>query len=148
MLGEVLTAIVTPFKRDGSVDVDSFRALARHLVDNGSDGLVVTGTTGESPTLHQDEERFELYAAALDEVGGRRPPRARPDRARRSSSVAEGRALARRPGDDQPVGAVVDEVAASRAKAVDIDGAARSNGVMVAVSTPPSTPRSYLRGRT
>ena len=51
MLGEVLTAIVTPFKRDGAVDLDSFRALARHLVDNGSDGLVVTGTTGESPTL-------------------------------------------------------------------------------------------------
>ena len=70
MLGEVLTAIVTPFKRDGSVDLDSFRALARHLVDNGSDGLVVTGTTGESPTL-TDDERFELYAAALDEVGDR-----------------------------------------------------------------------------
>jgi 4-hydroxy-tetrahydrodipicolinate synthase len=46
MLGEVLTAIVTPFKADGSVDLDAFRALARHLVDNGSDGLVVTGTTG------------------------------------------------------------------------------------------------------
>jgi 4-hydroxy-tetrahydrodipicolinate synthase len=70
MLGEVLTAIVTPFKADGSVDVDSFRALARHLVANGSDGLVVTGTTGESPTL-SDEERFELYAAAVDEVGDR-----------------------------------------------------------------------------
>jgi 4-hydroxy-tetrahydrodipicolinate synthase len=68
MLGEVLTAIVTPFARDGSVDLDRFRALARHLVDNGSDGLVVTGTTGESPTL-SDEERFELYAAAVDEVG-------------------------------------------------------------------------------
>jgi 4-hydroxy-tetrahydrodipicolinate synthase len=70
MLGEVLTAIVTPFARDGSVALDRFRALARHLVDNGSDGLVVTGTTGESPTL-TDEERFELYAAALDEVGDR-----------------------------------------------------------------------------
>ena len=70
MLGEVLTATVTPFKRDGSLDLDGFRALARHLVDNGSDGLVVTGTTGESPTL-SDDERFELYAAALDEVGDR-----------------------------------------------------------------------------
>jgi 4-hydroxy-tetrahydrodipicolinate synthase len=70
MLGEVLTAIVTPFKADGSVDLDAFRALARHLVDNGSDGLVVTGTTGESPTLG-DEERFELYAAAIEEVGDR-----------------------------------------------------------------------------
>jgi 4-hydroxy-tetrahydrodipicolinate synthase len=70
MLGEVLTAIVTPFKPDGGVDLDAFRALSRHLVDNGSDGLVVTGTTGESPTL-TDEERFELYAAAIDEVGDR-----------------------------------------------------------------------------
>lgn len=70
MLGEVLTAIVTPFKRDGSIDLDSFRALARHLVDNGSDGLVVTGTTGESPTL-ADDERFALYEAALEEVGDR-----------------------------------------------------------------------------
>ena len=70
MLGEVLTAIVTPFGRDGSVDLDAFRALARHLVDNGSDGLVVTGTTGESPTL-SDEERFDLYAAAVEEVGER-----------------------------------------------------------------------------
>ena len=68
VLGEVLTAIVTPFKRDGSVDLDSFRALARHLVENGSDGLVVTGTTGEGPTL-SDEERLALYAAALEEVG-------------------------------------------------------------------------------
>jgi len=70
VLGEVLTAIVTPFRRDGSVDLDSFRRLASHLVANGSDGLVVTGTTGESPTL-SDDERFELYAAALDEVGDR-----------------------------------------------------------------------------
>ena len=70
MLGEVLTAMVTPFKRDGSLDLDSFRALARHLVDNGSDGLVVTGTTGESPTL-ADDERFQLYSAALEEVGDR-----------------------------------------------------------------------------
>jgi len=70
VLGEVLTAIVTPFRPDGSVDLESFRALARYLVENGSDGLVVTGTTGESPTL-SDEERFELYAAAVDEVGAR-----------------------------------------------------------------------------
>ena len=70
MLGEILTAIVTPFKADGSVDIDAFRALASHLVDNGSDGLVVTGTTGESPTL-SDEERFALYAAAVERVGDR-----------------------------------------------------------------------------
>ena len=70
MLGEVLTAIATPFDADGSVDLDRFRELAQHLVDNGSDGLVVTGTTGEAPTL-TDEERLDLYAAALEAVGDR-----------------------------------------------------------------------------
>jgi 4-hydroxy-tetrahydrodipicolinate synthase len=70
VLGEVLTAMVTPFRRDGSVDLERFRELARFLVENGSDGLVVTGTTGESPTL-TDNERIELYAAAVDEVGDR-----------------------------------------------------------------------------
>ena len=68
MLGEILTAICTPFKADGSVDYAAFRALAAHVVANGSDGLVVTGTTGESPTL-TDDERFTLYETALDEVG-------------------------------------------------------------------------------
>ena len=70
MLGEILTAIATPFKGDGSVDYVAFRALAAHLVANGSDGLVVTGTTGEAPTL-SDDERFGLYEAAVDEVGDR-----------------------------------------------------------------------------
>jgi 4-hydroxy-tetrahydrodipicolinate synthase len=70
VLGEILTAICTPFKADGSIDYQAFRALAAHLVANGSDGLVVTGTTGESPTL-SDDERFQLYEAALDEVGDR-----------------------------------------------------------------------------
>jgi 4-hydroxy-tetrahydrodipicolinate synthase len=70
VLGEILTAIVTPFKADGSVDYRAFRSLAAHLVANGSDGLVVTGTTGESPTL-SDDERFGLYEAAVDEVGDR-----------------------------------------------------------------------------
>jgi 4-hydroxy-tetrahydrodipicolinate synthase len=70
VLGEVLTAIVTPFKADGAVDYDAFRALAEHLVDNGSDGLVVTGTTGESPTL-SDDERLELLRVAVDAVGDR-----------------------------------------------------------------------------
>jgi 4-hydroxy-tetrahydrodipicolinate synthase len=69
VLGEVLTAIVTPFREDGSVDIDQFRALARHLVENGSDGIVVAGTTGESPTLTRDE-RFMLFEAAVDELGG------------------------------------------------------------------------------
>jgi 4-hydroxy-tetrahydrodipicolinate synthase len=70
VLGEILTAICTPFKPDGSVDIEAFRRLAAHLVANGSDGLVVTGTTGESPTL-SDDERFQLYEAAMDEVGDR-----------------------------------------------------------------------------
>jgi 4-hydroxy-tetrahydrodipicolinate synthase len=70
VLGEVLTAIVTPFDADGGVDLASFRRLASHLVDNGSDGLVVTGSTGEAPTL-TDEERLGLYEAAVDEVGER-----------------------------------------------------------------------------
>jgi 4-hydroxy-tetrahydrodipicolinate synthase len=68
VLGEILTAIVTPFRPDGSIDYDSFRRLARYLVDNGSDGLVVSGTTGESPTL-TDDEKLELFRVALDEVG-------------------------------------------------------------------------------
>jgi 4-hydroxy-tetrahydrodipicolinate synthase len=70
VLGEILTAIATPFNRDGAVDLQAFRALASYLVDNGSDGLVVTGTTGESPTL-SDDERFALYQAAVEEVGDR-----------------------------------------------------------------------------
>jgi 4-hydroxy-tetrahydrodipicolinate synthase len=70
VLGEVLTAIVTPFNGDGSVNLAKFRELASHLVENGSDGLVVAGTTGESPTL-TDEEKFELWAAAVEAVGDR-----------------------------------------------------------------------------
>src|ERR671936_1055963 len=70
MLGEVLTAIVTPFSPDGAVDYDRFRELAAYLVDNGSDGLVVCGTTGESPTL-SDDEKVELWRIAVDAVGDR-----------------------------------------------------------------------------
>ena len=65
MLGEVLTAMVTPFDERGAVNLDAFRRLAAHLLENGSDGLVVAGTTGESPTL-SDEERFELFAVAVE----------------------------------------------------------------------------------
>jgi 4-hydroxy-tetrahydrodipicolinate synthase len=70
VLGEVLTAIVTPFDSSGAVDYERFRALASHLVESGSDGVVVAGTTGESPTL-SDDERIELVAAAVDAVGER-----------------------------------------------------------------------------
>jgi 4-hydroxy-tetrahydrodipicolinate synthase len=70
VLGEVITAMVTPFRADGAVDVERFRELAAFLVENGSDGLVVCGTTGESPTL-RDEEKLALFAAAVETVGGR-----------------------------------------------------------------------------
>jgi 4-hydroxy-tetrahydrodipicolinate synthase len=70
MLGEVLTAMVTPFNADGSVNLDKFRELAAYLVQHGSDGVVVAGTTGESPTL-TDDEKLELFAAAVDAVGDR-----------------------------------------------------------------------------
>src|SRR5919201_5111127 len=68
MLGRILTAIVTPFREDGAVDLDAFQRLARYLVDHGSDGLVVAGTTGESPTL-TDDERFDLFRASIEAVG-------------------------------------------------------------------------------
>jgi 4-hydroxy-tetrahydrodipicolinate synthase len=70
MLGEVLTAMVTPFHPDGSVNVPKFKELAAHLVDRGSDGLVVAGTTGEASTL-TDDEKVELFVAAVDAVGDR-----------------------------------------------------------------------------
>src|SRR6059036_4252370 len=70
VLGEVLTAVVTPFGRDGAVDFEGFRELAQHLVESGSDGLVVAGTTGESPNL-TDDERLELFRVAVDTLGGR-----------------------------------------------------------------------------
>jgi 4-hydroxy-tetrahydrodipicolinate synthase len=70
VLGEVLTAIVTPFRADGSVDYEAFQELAEHLVEHGSDGFVVCGTTGEAPTL-TDDERIELVRSAIDTVGDR-----------------------------------------------------------------------------
>ncbi len=70
VLGEVLTAVVTPFRADGSVDLDAFKRLCTHLVDTGSDGVVVAGTTGEAPTL-TDEERLSLFGAAAEAVGDR-----------------------------------------------------------------------------
>src|SRR5204862_3116732 len=70
VLGEVLTAVVTPLGRDGAVDFERFRELAQHLVERGSDGLVVAGTTGETPTL-ADDERLELFRVAVDTLGGR-----------------------------------------------------------------------------
>lgn len=68
--GRVLTAMVTPFNKDLSVNFDLARKLARHLIKSGSDGLVLTGSTGESPTLTK-EEKIELYRVVVEEVGGK-----------------------------------------------------------------------------
>jgi 4-hydroxy-tetrahydrodipicolinate synthase len=70
MLGSVITAMVTPFRADGAVDLERFSELAAFLVENGSDGIVVCGTTGESPTL-SDDEKLDLFRTAVDAVGGR-----------------------------------------------------------------------------
>jgi 4-hydroxy-tetrahydrodipicolinate synthase len=70
MFGNVLTAMVTPFKKDLSVDYAMAEKLAVHLCKNGSDGLVLHGTTGESPTLTHDEE-YELYRVVKKAVGGK-----------------------------------------------------------------------------
>jgi 4-hydroxy-tetrahydrodipicolinate synthase len=67
-IGGVLTAMVTPFAEDRSVDEAAARRLARHLVDHGSHGLVLAGTTGESPTL-DDDEKLALLQAVRDELG-------------------------------------------------------------------------------
>jgi 4-hydroxy-tetrahydrodipicolinate synthase len=69
-LGTLLTAMVTPFKPDGSLDLDTAARLATHLVDAGCDGLVLSGTTGESPTT-TDDEKIALLRAVLDAVGDR-----------------------------------------------------------------------------
>ena len=69
VLGEILTAVVTPFRADGSVDLDRFRAICRFLLENGSDGIVATGTTGEAPTL-TDDERVALWKAAIEAADG------------------------------------------------------------------------------
>lgn len=68
--GQVLTAMVTPFAADGSVDLDRAAALAERLVADGNDGLVISGTTGEAPTTHRNE-KADLLRAVVDAVGDR-----------------------------------------------------------------------------
>jgi len=70
VLGELLTATVTPFDADGAVDYDRYGELCAFLVENGSDGVVVNGTTGEASTLSEDE-RTGLIRAALEAIGDR-----------------------------------------------------------------------------
>ncbi|MGW6310087.1 4-hydroxy-tetrahydrodipicolinate synthase [Streptomyces niveus] len=68
--GRVLTAMVTPFTADGALDLDGAQRLASHLVDSGNDGLIINGTTGESPTT-SDAEKDQLVRAVLEAVGHR-----------------------------------------------------------------------------
>lgn len=68
--GRVITAMITPFNKDMAVDYNVARKLARYLTESGSDGLVVCGTTGESPTLTK-EEKLELFRVVVEEVGGK-----------------------------------------------------------------------------
>jgi 4-hydroxy-tetrahydrodipicolinate synthase len=68
--GRVLTAMVSPMTADGTLDLDATQTLATHLVDQGNDGLVVSGTTGESPTT-SDEEKEQLIRAVVEAVGDR-----------------------------------------------------------------------------
>lgn len=69
-LGRLLTAMVTPFDAEGALDLPRLRALAQRLVAEGSDGLVVSGTTGESPTLTR-EEKLAAFSAVKEAVGDR-----------------------------------------------------------------------------
>jgi 4-hydroxy-tetrahydrodipicolinate synthase len=69
-LGTVLTAMATPFKADGTLDLEAAQKVAKHLVDHGHDGIVVSGTTGESATTTKEQDG-ELLAAIKDAVGDR-----------------------------------------------------------------------------
>jgi 4-hydroxy-tetrahydrodipicolinate synthase len=70
--GQVVTAMVTPFDANGEIDFQATKTLVEHLIANGSDALVVAGTTGESPTL-SSEEKVELFKAVVAAVNGRIP---------------------------------------------------------------------------
>lgn len=65
--GRVLSAMITPFRADGTLDLDEASRLARHLQSQGHDGLVIAGTTGEAPVL-TDDERLSLFAAVIEAV--------------------------------------------------------------------------------
>ncbi len=69
-IGRLLTAMITPFREDGAVDLDAAQRLAHQLCEDGSDGVVVAGTTGESPTL-TDDEKVELVRAVRDAIPDR-----------------------------------------------------------------------------
>jgi 4-hydroxy-tetrahydrodipicolinate synthase len=68
--GRLLTAMITPFDDEGEIAYGQARKLARGLVDSGTDGLVIGGTTGESPSM-SDDEKVRLFAEVKEEVGDR-----------------------------------------------------------------------------
>lgn len=70
--GQILTAMVTPFDQHGEIDYNATRTLVNHLIANGTDGIVVSGTTGESPTL-TTEEKVALFKFVVEVVDGRVP---------------------------------------------------------------------------
>ncbi len=67
-IGRLLTAMITPFDESGEVDYSQARKLARGLIESGNDGLVIGGTTGESPSM-TDDEKVRLFAEVKEEVG-------------------------------------------------------------------------------
>ena len=69
-IGRLLTAMVTPFDEQGQVDYEQAKRLANALLDSGSDGVLVSGTTGESPTL-TTEEKLRLFSEVKDAIGDR-----------------------------------------------------------------------------
>ena len=69
-IGRLLTAMITPFDEEGEIDYGQARKLAQGLIDSGSDGLVIGGTTGESPSM-SDEEKIRLFAEVKEAVGDR-----------------------------------------------------------------------------
>ena len=93
--GRVLTAMVTPFTAEGDLDLDGAAELARWLVDHGNDGLVITGTTGEAPTLTDEEDVRPLDRGPR---GGRRP------RGRRRGHATTPATPAARPSGPPPCG--------------------------------------------
>ena len=112
--GAVLTAMVTPFDDDGALDLDGAAALARWLVDHGNDGLVVAGTTGEAPTL-TDDEKLDLWRAVRDAVDVPSSPAPAPTTPRHTVELTQRAAEAgrrRRPRRD----AVLQPAVAGRAR--------------------------------
>ncbi|MBN18779.1 MAG: 4-hydroxy-tetrahydrodipicolinate synthase [Chloroflexi bacterium] len=69
-IGRLLTAMITPFDKNGNIDYNQAKKLANSLINSGSDGLVIGGTTGEAPSM-SDEEKIQLFKAIVEEVGDR-----------------------------------------------------------------------------